>query len=306
MKSYIFKKLFVLLLSFFSILTITFFLMKAIPGNPFSDEQNLPKEILSSLNKHYGFDKPIYKQYLNYLKGCIKGDLGPSYIYSERKVQDIIFEGFHISAILGIQALIIAIIYGILLGSLAALYKGKWIDTGVIILAIIGISIPGFVLATFLQYTLSIKLSIFPIALWGGFSHTILPSIALAATPAAFIARLTRTNMIETLQQDYIKTAFSKGLSSFRVIYKHAIRNSILPIISYIGPVAAQILTGSFVIEKIFGIPGIGLWLIQSISNRDYTLIMGITLFYSGILLLLIFICDVLYSLIDPRIRIKK
>jgi oligopeptide transport system permease protein len=304
MLSYILKKLTMSLLSLFFILTITFFLMKIIPGDPFIQEAAIPQEILTSLKKHYGLDQPLFTQYIKYLRSVIKCDLGPSYIYQGRSVNEIIKEGFPISAILGIEAMLISFVMGIILGSISANFKNKWQDTTAMVIAILGISIPGFLLATFLQYLLSVKLSIFPVARWNGLYSSILPAISLAATPTAFIARLMRSKLTEVLQQDYIKTALSKGLSYPYVIYKHAIRNAVLPVIGYIGPVTAQILTGSFVIEKIFGIPGMGLWLTSSIANRDYTTILGITLFFSFILIMIIFLIDFIYGIIDPRIKI--
>jgi oligopeptide transport system permease protein len=304
--NYFLRKIIIFISSIFFILTVSFFLMKIIPGDPFLDEKVIPKEILNSLHKHYGFDQPLYKQYLKYLQGVFKGDLGPSYIYQGMRVQEIIKEGFPISAMLGIEALSLALFFGILFGSLSSLYKGNWQDTSIMAIAIIGISVPSFLMASFLQYLFAIKLKILPIARWTDFSHTILPAIALAATPTAFIARLIRSNMIEVMQQEYIKTAFSKGLSPLYVVFHHALRNAILPVVSYLGPVSAQILTGSFIIEKIFAIPGLGSWLIMSISNRDYTVILGVTLFFSVILISIVFLVDILYGFIDPRIKIRK
>lgn len=300
------KKLLIFLTSIFFIITLTFILMKAIPGDPFANEQEVPKEILASLHKHYGLDKPLYIQYFKYLKGFITADLGPSFIYEGRSVNDIIKDGFFISMSLGVQAIFLALFLGIFLGSFCALKKSKWPDSLFTIFASLGIALPNFLLATLLQYFFAIKFKIFPVARYESFLHSILPIIALSAMPTAFIARLTRANMIEVLSQDYIKTAYAKGLKSFKVIVIHALPNAILPVISYLGPVTTYVITGSFVIEKIFGIPGLGQWLVLSVSNRDYTVIMGLTVFFSALLIFIVFITDLLCSVIDPRIKITE
>jgi oligopeptide transport system permease protein len=280
--------------------------MKSIPGDPFIQAQEIPQETLDALHKYYGLDKPLFIQYIKYIKGFLKADLGPSYVYQGRRVNQIIKDGFPISMTLGLEALFIAITFGITLGSISALKKNKPSDNMYMIIAILGISIPNFLLATFFQYIFAMKLKIFPVARWETFYHTILPAISLAALPTAFIARLTRTNMIEILEQDYIKTAYAKGLSSFKVIVKHGIKNAIIPVISYLGPMTTYILTGSFVIEKIFGIPGLGQWLILSISNRDYPVILGLTVFFSVILITFVFVTDLIIAILDPRIKILK
>lgn len=195
---------------------------------------------------------------------------------------------------------------GIILGTIAAIRRSRWQDHVAMIVAVIGISVPNFIMATFLQYLFAMKLDLFPVARWGGLSHTILPALSLAALPTAFIARLTRANMVEVLEQDYVQTALSKGLSTIQVVFKHVLKNSLLPVITYIGPLSSTILTGSFIVEKIFGIPGLGGWFVTSITNRDYTVIMGVTMFYSAILMLCVFLVDLLYTLLDPRIQIGK
>jgi oligopeptide transport system permease protein len=278
--------------------------MKIIPGNPFTEERAVPKEILESLHKHYGLDKPLHTQYINYLESLLRWDFGPSFKYKGRSVNAIINEGFSVSAVLGLEALFLALSIGIFLGTIAALYQKKWQDYAALLFTVVGISIPSFILATLLQYTFALKLGILPIARWGTFAHSILPAISLAALPTAFITRLVRANMLEVLQQDYIKTAKAKGLPMRRIIFHHALRNAILPVISYLGQLIANILVGSFVIEKIFGIPGLGQWFVISITNRDYTAIMGTTIFYSIILLSCMFIVDILYGYIDPRIKV--
>jgi len=306
MTRYVLKRFFSNLLALWVIATITFFLMKAIPGDPFTQEKALPKEILESLYEHYKLNDPWYIQYGNYLKSMVTWNLGPSFKYKARTVNDIINSGFPISAILGLEAMLLAISMGVFLGTLAALKQNQWQDYISMVIAVIGISLPSFILAASLQYVLSIKLDLLPVARWGTFRQSIMPAIALAALPTAFIARLTRANMVEVLSLDYIKTARSKGLSDWVVVIKHGLRNALLPIVTYLGMLTANILTGSFIIEKIFGIPGLGQWFINSITNRDYTVIMGITLFYSMILLTAIFLVDLLYGWVDPRIKIGE
>ena len=299
---YLCKKASILLASLFCVITGTFFLMKAIPGDPFMDER-ITEEVLKILRAYYGLDQPLFSQYIKYLKEFITLDMGRSLVYHGRSVNDLIAHGFPVSAQLGLQALCLAIPTGILLGTWAAMKRGRWQDHTAMIISTLGISVPNFVMATLLQYLVALQLHLLPVARWGTFANTILPTIALAALPTAFIARLTRSNMVEVLQQDYIRTAMAKGLPAFRIAIVHGLRNAVLPVISYLGPVTAQIITGSFVVERIFAIPGLGDWLIHSIHNRDYPVIMGITIFYSSLLLVSIFLADIAYSLLDPRIR---
>lgn len=306
MISYLIKKTLTLLISLWCVVTGTFFLMHAIPGDPFIGDRVIPQEVLDSLYAHFGLDQPLFAQYLHYLQGLLHGELGPSIVYPGRSVNQFIAEGFPISAQLGLQALLLAIPCGIFLGAYAAVKRGQWQDTTAMIVSTIGISVPNFVLSTFLQYFFSMKLHLLPLARWGSFEHTILPTIALAALPTAFIARLTRSNMVEVLQQDYIRTALAKGLPLFHVAIRHGLRNALLPVIAYLGPVASYVLTGSFMIEKIFAIPGLGQWMIHSIHGRDYPMIMGLTIFFSCFLIASIFLADIACSLMDPRIRIRK
>ena len=304
--NYLVKKACILLLSLFTVTTLTFFLMHAIPGDPFIQERAIPEEILKAMHKHYGLDQPLYIQYLKYLKGVLTFELGPSFKYEGRTVNEIIADGFPVSLCLGMEALCIAVFGGITLGSIASLNHLKWQDHLTMFFAVIGISIPSFILASFLQYFLAMKFDLLPVARWGSFSQSIMPALSLAALPMAFIARLTRSNMVEVMQQDYIQTAKSKGLNGFKIIVFHVARNALLPVVTYLGPLTAAVLTGSFAIEKIFGIPGLGQWFVTSITNRDYTVIMGTTIFYSAILMLCVFLVDLLYCLIDPRIQFRK
>ena len=306
MISYLFKKGLILLCSLFLVTTLTFFLMHAIPGDPFIQDKAIPEEILQALRKHYGLNEPLHVQFFKYLDGVIHFELGPSFKYEGRTVNQIISTGFPVSFYLGMEALVIAVCGGVLLGSVAAMCHRRAPDYLMMMIAVIGISVPSFILATFLQYLLAMKLSLLPVARWGSFSQTIMPALSLAALPLAFIARLTRSNMIEVLQQDYIQTAKSKGLNGISVLVRHVLRNALLPIVTYLGPLTAAVMTGSFAIEKIFGIPGLGQWFVMSITNRDYTVIMGLTIFYSALLLLSVFIVDLLYCVIDPRIQLTK
>ncbi len=306
MAFYLFKKGSILLFSLFVVATMTFFLMHAIPGDPFTQDRAIPEEILQAMYKHYGLDQPLIVQYGKYLKGLITLDLGPSFKYQGRTVNDIIREGFPVSLALGMEALFFAVISGITLGAIASFKHLRWQDHLTMVVAVLGISVPSFILATFLQYLFAMKLDLLPVARWGTFSQTILPALSLAALPMAFIARLTRANMIEVMQQDYIQTAKSKGLNSFQILWRHVLRNALLPVITYLGPLTAAVLTGSFAVEKIFGIPGLGQWFVMCITNRDYTVIMGTTVFYSAILMLAVFLVDILYCFLDPRIKFSK
>jgi oligopeptide transport system permease protein len=248
----------------------------------------------------------FYNQYIDYLKSLLTFDLGPSFKYQGRTVNEIIAEGFPVSLLLGIEALILSIGMGTLLGALATYKLRRWQDHTIMTLATLGISIPSFILATFLQYLLAMKMDLLPVARWGTFSHTILPALSLAALPTTFIARFVRSNMIEISHEDYILTAKAKGLGAFSILIKHMLRNALLPVITFLGPLTASILTGSFAVEKIFGIPGLGQWFVLSITNRDYTVIMGTTIFYSAILMFCVFVVDVVYSFLDPRIKLDS
>lgn len=304
MTRHLFKKGIILLFSLFTVATLTFFLMHAIPGDPFTQDKAIPEEIMQAMRRHYGLDQPLFIQYLKYLKGLLTWDLGPSFKYEGRTVTEIISEGFPVSLVLGLEALVIALFLGIAAGTISSLKAGRWQDHVTMLIAVLGISVPSFILATFLQYILAMKLDLLPVARWGTFAQSILPALSLAALPMAFITRLTRSNMVEIAQADYIQTARSKGLNTFQIVFRHMLRNALLPVVTFLGPLTAAILTGSFVVEKIFGIPGLGQWFVMSVTNRDYTVIMGTTVFYSALLMFSVFIVDILYCFIDPRIRI--
>jgi oligopeptide transport system permease protein len=304
MTQYVLRKFLSMLVTLFVIVTVTFFLMKAIPGDPFTQERAVPQEIMKALYEHYGLNDPWYIQYGRYLKNVILWDLGPSFKYKAVTVNEIINNGFPVSLLLGLEALFLSLSVGIFLGTIAALKQNKWQDYTAMGIAVAGISIPSFILATFIQYLFALKLGLLPVARWGTFAQTILPTISLSALPIAFIARLTRSNMLEVMQQDYIQTARAKGLSDLSVIIRHAMRNALLPVVTYMGQLTANIFVGSFIVEKIFGIPGLGQWFVTSVTNRDYTVIMGSTVFYSAILLIAVFFVDVIYGLLDPRIKL--
>lgn len=304
MLKYIGKRLIYMLLTLWLIITVTFFLMRAAPGTPFTGEKELPPAIQANLEAYYGLDKPWYGQYFDYLISVAQWDFGPSFKYKGQSVNDLISGGFPVSLILGLESIFLAVGLGVLLGAIAALRHNKWQDYSAMVLAVLGISVPSFIMASVLQYWFAIQINIFPVARWGTFMHTVLPALALASTPMAFIARLTRSSMLEVISNDYIKTAKAKGLNSNEITVRHIIRNAMMPVVSYMGPLISAILTGSFVIEKIFGIPGLGMHFVTSITNRDYSVIMGVTVFFSVLLLVSILLVDIAYSFIDPRIKL--
>ena len=280
--------------------------MHAIPGGPFKKEKALPPAVQRNIEERYKLNDPLWKQYTDYLRNLVRGDLGPSFKYLGRSVNDIIRDGFPVSATLGAWAILFALVVGVPAGIISALNQNKWQDNVVMAIAIIGVSVPNFVIATLLMYVFAVKLQWLPVAMWGTPKHVILPMIALAGFPAAFFARLMRSSTLDVLSQDYIRTARAKGLSWYAVVVKHVVKNAILPVVTYLGPLIAGILTGSFVVENIFAIPGLGRYYVTSIYNRDYTTIMGVTIFYSAFLVLLNFLVDIAYGWIDPRIKLVK
>jgi len=306
MFKFILNRLATSIITIFLIVTVTFVLMHAIPGDPFTRDKGLPENIKKNLMEKYHLDEPYWKQYVHYLEGVVKGDLGPSLKYPGVTVNKIIARGFPVSAQLGIASIVIMLLIGIPMGIISALRQNKWQDHLAMFLATVGVAIPNFVLATLLMYIFGVKLGWVPTSRWVSWKSVIMPSIALAGYSTAYIARLTRSSVLEVIQQDYIRTARAKGLPERIVVYKHALKNALVPIITYLGPLTAGILTGSFVIEKIFAIPGLGQHFVTSIGNRDYTTILGVTIFYASFLVIMNLIVDILYGFIDPRIRIGK
>ena len=280
--------------------------MRSIPGGPFRREKALPAAIQRNIEARYKLNDPLWKQYLDYMKNMLRGDFGPSFKYIGRSVNSIIEDGFPVSAVLGGVTIIFSLVVGIPAGIIPALNQNKWQDNLAMGIAIVGVSVPSFVMATLLMYVFAVKLRWFPAAMWGTPRHVVLPMLALSAFPTAFFARLMRSSTLDVLSQDYIRTARSKGLSWAAVVYKHVLKNSVLPIITYLGPQAAAILTGSFVVESIFAIPGLGRYYVTSIYNRDYTTIMGVTIFYCIILVALNLLVDIAYSWLDPRIKLTE
>jgi len=294
-----------ILLALFVIVTATFFLLRLAPGNPFASERNFPPQIEEKLNETYGLNNPWYIQYKDYLIDAATFDFGESMKYKARSTNDMIAEGFPVSLTLGIEAMLLAIGFGVLIGVVAALYHNKFPDYLATTFAVLGISVPSFILAGLMQYFLAYKLQLFPISGWKGFSYSILPALAIAFSHMGFIAKLTRSSMLEQNNSDYVKMARAKGLGKWTVVFRHTLRNALLPVVTYLGPLTAGVVTGSFIVEQIFAVPGLGKHFVQSITNRDYTVVMGTTVFYAIILLFAVFIVDILYSVIDPRIKLK-
>ncbi|TKH43812.1 peptide ABC transporter permease [Paenibacillus terrae] len=302
---YILKRLFTMLVTLWIIVTLTFIIMHIIPGDPFSnDSKTIPDAVLQNMRARYNLDKPLAVQYVLYLKNLLVLDMGPSIQSKTTDVNMLIARGFPPSALLGIQSIVVAIIAGIALGTLAALHHNRPLDYISMFIAIVGISVPSFILAPLLIKYVAVKWHLLPVASWGTWQHTVLPSLALAVSPLAVIARFMRTSMLEVMHQEYIRTAKAKGLSSWAVVIRHGLRNALIPVLSFIGPLFASVITGTFVVEKIFAIPGIGKYFVDSIFNRDYPVIMGTTIFYSAILVVTLFLIDISYRLVDPRIKL--
>lgn len=280
-------------------------MMHAIPGGPFTREKQLPDAVLEALNKKYHLDDPLWKQFFDYVKGVVTFNLGPSFQRAGVTVNQLIYEGFPATLKIGLGSVIVIILLGIPLGIVSALKQNKWQDGLVMFLATLGVTIPSFVMATGIIYIFSAKYNILPSNGLTSWKHMIGPVIALSGFSLSFVARLMRSSMLEVLQQDYIRTARAKGLSNNKVIYKHALKNALIPVVTYLGPMIATLLTGSFVIEKVFAIPGMGKHFVESVGNRDYTVLMGITIFYALFLVIMVLIVDIVYSFIDPRIKME-
>lgn len=295
-----------MIITLWVIVTLTFFLMNAIPGSPFNEERATSEAVQENLESYYHLNEPLIVQYFMYIKSIVTFDFGPSIKQPSQTVNDLLGRGFPVSFELGMITLLVAVFSGIALGIVAALRRNGIVDYLAMTIAVIGISIPNFVMATLLIQKLAVDWAILPAATWTSPKHMILPTLALATGPMAIIARLTRASMIEVLTQDYIRTARAKGLSPYKIVFKHALRNALLPVVTVLGTIAASVLTGTFVIEQIFAIPGMGKYFVDSINTRDYPVIMGTTVFYSAILIFMLFLVDIAYGILDPRIKLHR
>jgi oligopeptide transport system permease protein len=290
----------------FVIATLTFFLIRSAPGGPFSAEKNVDPQVLARLNSHYGLDKPLLTQYFGYLGKIVRGDLGPSFKYPNRTVNELIASSFPVSLQLGLLALIVALIAGSGAGIVAALRQNTPADFIPMSFAMIGICVPTFVLGPLLVLVFGLWLGWFEVSGWGGFGRIVLPALTLAAPYAAYIARLTRGGMLEILPRDFIRTARAKGLPEWRVVLKHGLRGGLLPVVSFMGPALAGLITGSFVVESIFQIPGLGRFFVMAAFNRDYTMIMGTVLFYGTLIIMFNTIVDIVLVWLNPRLRLGE
>ena len=292
-------------LSIFVVATLTFFLMNLVPGGPFVAEKSISKEAQAALEAKYGLDKPLLERYATYMTDFVKGDMGLSLRQRGRTVSDIIFSKFPVSARLAGFAVAVAVLVGIHLGCLSAYNRVKFGDNIIIVFATCGIAIPSFISSVVLLYTFGSKLNILPTVGLNTMSSYIMPVTALAIYPTAYITRLMRSSLLDVMGQDYIRTAKAKGLSNFKILFKHALRNAVLPVVTYVGPMLASLMTGSFVVEKIFTVPGLGRDFVSAINQRDYTLIMGTTIVLATLIITANVIVDILYKIIDPRINLK-
>ena len=301
------RRLLVAIPTLFLVVTVAFFMMRAAPGSPFDMDRKLSPEIERNVMAKYGMDKPLHEQYFNYLRDVARGDFGPSLKYKDKSVLQILQENYKVSLTLGLSAIILASVVGVTLGVLAALRQNRMIDYGVMAVAIVGVCIPTFVTAPLLVLIFGSKLQLLPSGGWNGgaLANLILPVAVLALPQIAIISRLTRAGMIEVLRSNYIRTARAKGLPEHRIVAKHALRAAILPLVSYLGPACAGLLTGSLVVEKIFNLPGLGKFFVISALQRDYTVVMGMVIFYAALILVLNLIADLLYAALDPRVRLS-
>jgi oligopeptide transport system permease protein len=305
MLSFVSKRLLGAIPTLFAIITLAFFMIRLAPGGPFSSERAVPPEIEANLNRVYHLDQPLIIQYLLYLKSVLLGDFGPSFSYKDYSVTELIWNGFPVSMQLGFTAVFLAILIGSALGTLAALNQNRTADYSVMAVAMTGITIPNFVMAPLLTLVLGVYLRVLPVGGWGDgvqLQYKILPIVALALPQIAYVSRLTRGSMIEVLRSNYIRTARAKGLSEWITVTRHAARAAFLPVVSYLGPASAGVLTGSVVIEQIFSIPGIGRYFIQGALNRDYTLVMGVVIFYGVLIIGFNLLVDILYGVLDPKL----
>ncbi|MDR2658133.1 MAG: ABC transporter permease [Oscillospiraceae bacterium] len=308
MTAYVGRRLVYMLITLFVIVALTFCLMKILPGTPFDAERylSLSPTRQATLMRQYGLDQPVYKQFLQYMRNLLKGDFGISYFYPDRPVLDVIKSRIGPSALVGSQAILMGLFIGMLMGVIAAWRHNGSMDYLTMVVAVLGVSVPNFVVAALLQYFVGLKWGILPVAFWKSWVHSVLPSIALMFSPLASSARFVRTETLDVLSQDYIQTARSKGMSERRMLVKHALRNALLPVVTILGPMIANLLTGSLAIESIFSVPGIGSLFVESVRNNDYPVIMGLTIFFSAFYIVCILLVDISYTLIDPRIRLSK
>jgi oligopeptide transport system permease protein len=301
---YVLRRLGIALIAIFVLATITFFLLRVVPGDPFAGPR-ITTEIRARLHAHYGLDRPLVEQYLIYMANLAQGDFGYSLSQRGRRVNDIIATAFPVSLDLGLRAMFLAIVFGLWFGVVSALNRGKRFDYLTIVLVLVGISVPSFVVGGILQYVFAVQWPILPVARYETFASTIMPAFALSLATMATIARYMRASMLEVVTADYIRTAVAKGLRRREVVWRHQIRNAIFPILSILGPVIASVLTGSFVIESIFAVPGLGRYFIIAMQNLDYTLVMGLTVFFGAFLIAVNFLVDVAYGIVDPRVRVR-
>lgn len=305
MLTYIFKRLLSAIPTLLIIITLAFFLIRAAPGGPFDTDRGLPPQVEANLNAKYHLDEPLIQQYFRYLGDVLQGDFGPSFQYRDFTVTELVAAGFPVSLRLGLSAILLALIIGGAAGIIAALRQNRATDYAVMTMAMAGISIPNFVVAPLLILIFAVHLGWLPSGGWnnGAFANTILPVISLALLQIAFVARIARGAMIEVLRSNYIRTARAKGLPSWQIIFKHGIKPALLPVVSYLGPAAAAVITGSVVIEQIYGIPGLGRYFVQGALNRDYTLVMGVVIFYGFLIITFNLIVDIIYAWLDPKVR---
>lgn len=307
MLSYSVRRLLSAIPTLLIIITIAFFMMRMAPGGPFDREKQLPPEIEANILRAYNLDKPVHEQYFDYLKNIVRGDFGPSYKYLDFTVTDLIKTGFPVSLRLGLYAILLAIVFGVTAGTIAALNQNSTFDYLVMAFAMTGIVIPNFVMAPLLALVFGVYLSILPVAGWGGgkLQYQILPVITLALPQIAYVARLTRGSMVEVMNSNFIRTARAKGLREKIVVVRHALRGGLLPVVSYLGPATAAVITGSVVIESIFDVPGIGRYFVNGALNRDYPVVMGVVIFYAVLIIFLNLIVDLIYGFLDPRVKVE-
>lgn len=305
MLKYILKRILLAIVTIWAVATLTFFLMNMVPGGPFLSEKAISPQATAALEAKYGLDKPVWQQYLTYMAGASHGDFGDSLKQRGRTVMDIITMKFPVSARVGGVSVLVALLLGVPLGCIAALKRGKFLDNLISVVSTCGIAVPSFVICTLLLYFFGVRLQILPTMGLTSWKHYVMPVMALAFYPTAYIMRLMRSSMLDVLGQDYMRTAKAKGLAGGKILFKHALRNAILPVITYVGPLLAYTVTGSFVVEKIFTIPGLGGEFISAINGRDYTLIMGTTIFLATLIILMNVVVDIVYKIVDPRIKLK-